>query len=304
MIAILYHGLPIMIELRWLRSFLAVADEMHLSRAARKLHLAQPALTTQVQQLGRFLGSSLFQRSNRISGLTAAGLVLLPEARAILERTEALPGIVERAARGETGRLRLGIIPPAATNRLAECLRTLSLELPDMDLTVRQGSQDELTSELIQHGLDVVIGRPLSEIKSGLNQLHLFSEQHGIIIRQSDPLAKLKVVPIQNLDGKTLLLLRGNAYFGQFLMSHAGSHRVRLKPVRGAEDFPSLHWMVRAGLGIAPCSLLLAEGLPRGLVCKPLRPAPETLGIHAIWRGKHPEPCADRLIKKILHAFR
>src|ERR1700761_6285684 len=70
-----------MIELRWLRSFLAVADEMHLSRAARKLHLAQPALTTQIQQLERFLGSSLFQRSNRISGLTAAGLVLLPDTR-------------------------------------------------------------------------------------------------------------------------------------------------------------------------------------------------------------------------------
>jgi hypothetical protein len=47
----------------------------------------------------------------------------------------------------------------------------------------------------------------------------------------------------KNSDGKTLLLLRGNAYFGQFLMSHAGSHGVRLKPVHGAEDFPSLHWM-------------------------------------------------------------
>ena len=192
MIVIFYHGLSIMIELRWLRSFLAVADEMHLSRAARKLHLAQPALTTQIQQLERFLGSSLFQRSNRIRDLTAAGLVLLPEARAIVARAEALPGIVERAARGETGRLRLGIIPPAATNRLAECLRTISLELPDMDLTVRQGSQDDLTSDLIQHALDLVIGRPLAEKKSGLSELHLFSEQHGIIIRQTDPLAKLR----------------------------------------------------------------------------------------------------------------
>jgi DNA-binding transcriptional LysR family regulator len=176
--------------------------------------------------------------------------------------------------------------------------------LPDMDLTVRQGGQDDLTNELIRHGLDLVIGRPIPEKRSGLSQLHLFSERHGIIIRQSDPLAKLKVVPVQKLDGKTLLLLRGNAYFGQFLMSYAGSHGVRLKPVHGAEDFPSLHWMVRAGLGVAPCSLLLAEGLPRGLVCKPLRPAPETLSIHAIWRGMRPEPCADRLIKKLLHAFR
>ena len=61
------------------------------------------------------MGSSLFRRSNRISDLTAAGLVLLPGARVIVERAEAFPGIVERAARGETGRSRLGIIPPAAT---------------------------------------------------------------------------------------------------------------------------------------------------------------------------------------------
>ena len=57
-------------------------------------------------------------------------------------------------------------------------------------------------------------------------------------------------------------------------------------------------------LPAAPCSLLLAEGLPRGLVCKPLPPAPETLSIHAIWRGTRPEPCADRVIKKPLYAFR
>jgi CheY-like chemotaxis protein len=68
---IFYHPLSMVIELRWLRSFLAVADEMHFSRAARKLHLAQPALTSQIQQLERGLGTSLFQRSNRITGLTA-----------------------------------------------------------------------------------------------------------------------------------------------------------------------------------------------------------------------------------------
>ena len=293
-----------MIELRWLRSFLAVADEMHLSRAARKLHLAQPALTTQIQQLERYFRLELVPAQQSHWRSYGCGTGSIARGTRHCGTCTRVAGIVERAARGETGRLRLGIIPPAATNRLAECLRTISLELSDMDLTVRQGSQDDLTSELIQHGLDLVIGRPLPEKKSGLTQLHLFSEQHGIIIRQSDPLAKLKVVPVQKLDGQTLLLLRGNAYFGQFLMSHAGSHGVRLKPVYGAEDFPSLHWMVRAGLGIAPCSLLLAEGLPRGLVCKPLRPAPETLGIHAIWRGTRPEPCADQLIKKLLHAFR
>jgi DNA-binding transcriptional LysR family regulator len=74
------------IELRWLRSFVAVADEMHFSRAARRLRLAQPALTAQIRQLEGEIGSPLFERTNRMRGLTIAGRALLPEARALVER--------------------------------------------------------------------------------------------------------------------------------------------------------------------------------------------------------------------------
>ena len=76
-------------ELRWLRSFLAVAEEQHFSRACR-LNLAQPALTAHIQQLEAALGSTLFERTNRMGGLTAAGRALLPEAEAIVSRAEAL----------------------------------------------------------------------------------------------------------------------------------------------------------------------------------------------------------------------
>jgi len=78
------------IELRWLRSFVAVADEMHFSRAARHLRLAQPALTAQIRQLEREVGSQLFERTNRTQGLTAAGQALLPEARALIGRADSL----------------------------------------------------------------------------------------------------------------------------------------------------------------------------------------------------------------------
>jgi DNA-binding transcriptional LysR family regulator len=68
-------------------------------------------------------------------------------------------------------------------------------------------------------------------------------------------------------------------------MTHAAKHHVRLFPVHIAEDFPSLHWLVRAGLGIAPCSLLLADGLPRGLAANRIEPTPEKLEVNAIWKG-------------------
>ncbi len=293
------------IELRWLRSFVSVAEEMHFSRAARKLNLAQPALTTQIRQLEHAVGAPLFERTNRMGGLTAAGRALLPEARNIIERSSALHSMVKRAALGETGSLRLGVIPPAATTRLAECVRRFAKELPGIELTVRQGDQDKLIDRLAGNELDLVIGRPSATglQTNSLRQRRLFSEEQGIIVRADDPLAKMNAVPVSRISGKRLLLLRSNTHFGQLLLNHAARHGANLSPIHHAEDFPSLHWMVRAGLGIAPCSLLLADGLPRGLVAKKLKPAPTRLEINAIWLGAKPAPAAARLIQMFVENF-
>ncbi|HET9377053.1 MAG TPA: hypothetical protein VFO40_18915, partial [Chthoniobacterales bacterium] len=71
---------------------------------------------------------------------------------------------------------------------------------------------------------------------------------------------------------------------GRHLLAHAAQHGVRLFPIHVAEDFPSLHWLVRAGLGIAPCSLLLADGLPRGLRAHRIKPTLEKLTVNAVWK--------------------
>src|SRR5512137_560151 len=133
-IAICYHLFRMTPKLRWLRSFLAVAEEQHFSRAARRLNLAQPALTAHIQQLEAALGSMLFERTNRMSGLTPAGRALLPEAEAIVNRAEALERKVREVAHGETGLLRLGVIPPAATSAAADSLRRLTRELPGVEV--------------------------------------------------------------------------------------------------------------------------------------------------------------------------
>jgi DNA-binding transcriptional LysR family regulator len=271
------------IELRWLRSFVAVADEMHFSRAARRLRLAQPALTAQIRQLEGEIGSLLFERTNRMRGLTIAGQALLPEARALVERSDSLPRIVQQASLGETGLLRLGVIPPAATTTVARSLRRFVKEYPGIELTVRQGGQDRLTDELLTGDIDLVIGR--RSTSRSFQQRRLFTEEQGILLNEDDPLAKLPMISVTSLADRRLVLLRDNPRFGQLLLSHAAKYGIRLFPIHIAEDFPSLHWLVRAGLGIAPCSLLLADGLPRGLAASRIKPAPEKLEVNAIWKG-------------------
>ncbi len=285
------------LELRWLRSFLAVAEEQHFSRAARKLNLAQPALTAHIQQLEEALGAPLLERTNRMRGLTAAGRALLPEAEAIVKRAEGLPRKVREVAHGEQGLLRLGLIPPAATAAVAESLRRLAREASGVEVQVRQGNQDRLENRLQDGDLDLFLGRPP---ESGtLTHRRLFTEEQGVLLRGDDPLAQSDDVPLRKLDGLRLILLRGNPHFGQNFLELAAKHGVLLTPTHTADDFPSLHWMVRAGLGVAPCSLLLHDALPAGLVARPVRPMLPRLEIHAIWRGRVPPPSAARWLKLI-----
>ena len=292
------------LELRWLKSFVVVAEEMHFSRAAQRLNLAQPALTAQIQRLEEAVGADLFARTNRINALTAAGAALLPEARRLVDRAGALAGLAAKAMRGHSGVLRVGLIPPAATPRVADVFRRYGAELPEVEVTVRLGHQDALMAALVAGDLDLVIGRPEKPpARSGLRERRLFVEEQGILLRRDDPRAQGESVPLSALGGSNLLLLRGNLHFGQILLEFAARHGAALLAQHSAEDFPALHWMVQAGFGIAPCSLLLADSVPRGLVLRPLRPAPPRLLVNAIWRGRVPTPPTARWLQMACQGF-
>ncbi|MBI5688802.1 MAG: LysR family transcriptional regulator [Verrucomicrobia bacterium] len=292
------------LELRWLKSFVTVAEEMHFSRAAQRLNLAQPALTAQIQQLEEAVGAPLIERTNRISGLTAAGAALLPEARRLLERAGALATLAGRAMRGASGVLRVGLIPPASTPGVAEVFRRYAGEVPGVEISVRLGHQDALMAALVAGELDLVLGRPEQPpARSGLRERRLFVEEQGVLLRRDDPRAAAEVVRLDALDGASLLLLRGNLHFGQLLLELAAREGVALRPQHSADDFPALHWMVQAGFGVAPCSLRLSESVPNGLVVRPLRPMPPRLHVNAIWRGRVPSPPTARWLQMAGAAF-
>src|SRR5262245_41326163 len=106
------------LDLRQLRYFVAVAEELHFGRAAARLAMAQPPLTQQIQKLERTLGYPVFTRRPRRTGLTEAGRVLLDDARRILRECDEAVEHARRAGRGETGRLALGTPPSVMLTRL------------------------------------------------------------------------------------------------------------------------------------------------------------------------------------------
>jgi DNA-binding transcriptional LysR family regulator len=131
-----------MIELRSLRQFIAVAEELHFGRAAARLHMTQPPLTQAIQKLEAQLGAPLFERSSRSVALSPAGLALLPEARRLLAETEALPALVRAAAEGRRGRLRLGFVSTVGFGELPRWLRSFRERQPDIALSLREATLD------------------------------------------------------------------------------------------------------------------------------------------------------------------
>ena len=131
-----------MIELRPLRQFVAVAEELHFGRAARRLAMTQPPLTQAVQGLERALGVQLFERSKRTVALTPAGHALLEEARRLLRAAEALPAAVQAAALGQAGRLRLAFVSSIAYGALPLWLRGFRDVQPGVQLQLREATLD------------------------------------------------------------------------------------------------------------------------------------------------------------------
>jgi DNA-binding transcriptional LysR family regulator len=184
---------------------------------------------------------------------------------------------------------------------VAESLRRFARELPGVEVQVRQGNQDRLENRLTDGDLDLLLGRPPEN--AALSHRRLIVEQQGVLLRADDALATSNRVPLRKLEGRRLVLLRGNPYFGQNFLELARRHNVQLTALHAAEDFPSIHWMVRAGIGVAPCSLLLGDTLPAGLLARPIHPALPKLEIHALWRGQLPPPPAARWLRSIGNPF-
>src|SRR5256714_10717927 len=122
-------------ELRHLRYFVAVAEELHFGRAAERLHIAQPPLSRQIRDLEREVGTPLFERVPRGVELTPAGSAFLPVARLTLAQAERAQRSAQRAALGETGRLRVGFVEAAThSGILADVLSFFRVHLPSVGL--------------------------------------------------------------------------------------------------------------------------------------------------------------------------
>ena len=149
-----------LIELRHMIYFIAVAEELHFGRAAERLFIAQPPLSQQIQRLEKELGALLFRRTKRSVELTEAGAVFLEEARRTVAQAELAISTARRAQRGEVGRLAIGFVASATYLSLPETLRTYRRNYPEVELSLSELTTAQQVKALLNRQLDVGFVRP------------------------------------------------------------------------------------------------------------------------------------------------
>jgi DNA-binding transcriptional LysR family regulator len=147
-------------ELRHLRYFVAVAEELHFGRAARRLHIAQPPLSQQIRRLEAQLGTELLRRNRRRVELTEPGRLLLEGARPLLADADGLERLVRRAAGGEVGRLAVAYVGSATYRALPVLVRAFRERLPDVDLVLSERTTTPQVAALRARQVDAGIVRP------------------------------------------------------------------------------------------------------------------------------------------------
>ena len=156
-------------ELRHLRYFAAVAEELNVRQAGRRLHVSQPPLSRQIRDLEEELGTKLFDRRKKKMTLTAAGECFLREARQILAHVERAGQLALAASRGETGQLTVGFLSALGGLLLPPAIRSFRRSFPVVDVTVQEMSPPEQIVALLDRQIDLgIVGLPVIEVNPDL----------------------------------------------------------------------------------------------------------------------------------------
>jgi DNA-binding transcriptional LysR family regulator len=295
-------------ELRHLRYFQAVAEDLSFSKAARRLNIAQPALSRAVQEVERDVGVNLIDRNRRSVRLTPAGKVLLQEIALLLDRLEESLRRVRRTAAGEEGELRLGYIGPPTKPFLGRILAEYRRRYPRVSVHLEERTPERVWEMVAKGRLSVGLTRPvLAHEALGLQSLLLRQERLCAALPPGHAWAGKPSLPWRSLAREPIIMLARR--------EGAGSHDAVLAACREAKFTPRLshtpsligtvlqYVEAGAGIGIVPESVA-AEKTAAEVKLVPLRPT-QTIPLVMVWANDGDDPSVlgfRALIKEWLNA--
>jgi DNA-binding transcriptional LysR family regulator len=282
------------VELRHLRYFVAIAEEQSFSRAAERMWIAQPGLSTQIRRLEAELGVRLFERHTRGVRLTQAGEVFLERARTALAAAETAAATGRDVKAGVVGRLRLGVATEAHSSAASGLLHRFSRERPGVELSVLEAYGGMLWRELRDGRLDAVLA-PIGHASADLKTRDLGSETWVVLIGTSHRLAGIGPVSAEDLDGERIAVTghRDGAAFDRAVAELLADLAVAPALVTGPPG-PALHAAVAANEMLAVTTS--RDSLPARVLSRPLDPR-RTLSFELLWRDETPSAALAEFVR-------
>ncbi|MDD2059925.1 LysR substrate-binding domain-containing protein [Pseudomonas sp. GD03860] len=242
-------------ELRHLRYFIAVAEELHFGRAAQQLGISQPPLSQQIQALEQELGARLFERTNRRVALSEAGRLFLEEARRVLAQVDKAADVARRAQLGELGEMKIGFTSSAPFNSsISAAIYTFRQRFPAVHLNLNEMSSQAVADALLDESIDVGLMRPLA-LPENLVAAELLREPLVAIINATHPLARgseggLHMAALANEPFVFFARSYGSGLYAQ-LLSLARQAGFSPHFAQEASEAMTIIGLVSAGLGVS-----------------------------------------------------
>lgn len=281
------------------QAFLAVAEELHFGRAAARMHMAQPPLSRLIRQIELELGAQLFERNTRQVALTPQGAALLEPARELVMLARRIPEIVQRAATGEIGRIRLGFAGASVNSLVSALARQVRRDRPGITLELFSSQFSHLGLERVLDGsLDLVIGR-WDFLPAEVDSRSIGRENLVIALPESHRLADQESLTAADQAGESWIVLpgAGTATLPNRLsvLGVKGAFVPRI--VQMAPDSSTQLMLVGVGAGIALTFSGVRENLiAPGVTYRPIRPNPMTVEVRLIWRRGDPNPAVPAVV--------
>jgi DNA-binding transcriptional LysR family regulator len=281
-------------------SFVAVAEELHFTRAAERLQMTQPPLSRQIQLLEHDLGVQLLDRTNRSVRLTPAGRTFLNEARHILRQSEHAALAVRQVSAGEAGAI--AITAASANSALGTLLDVARSAMPRVEVVLRELVTRDQLEAITEGSLDLGMIRPANTgpdletrpaVREGL--LAALPTGHPLAVREGD-------LRVEDFDGEQVLMYSPveARYFHELLVSIFRAAQVAPVFTQYLSQVHSILAMVNAGWGIALVPEAAAQMRFGGITYKPLSLLePKPVELNLVWRRNNDNPALEALLRHL-----
>jgi DNA-binding transcriptional LysR family regulator len=296
-------------ELRHLRYFSTVANELHFGRAAEKLHIAQPPLSKQIQDLEAELGFELFTRTKRSVALTPAGQAFLIEVNQIFQQLDRAIDIGKKTSRGELGQISIGFVGSATYNILPVILQQFRDRYPHVQIELHELTTDRQLIWLREGRIDIGLIRP-PIVERDLASQVIFQESLVIALPINHHLAMVDSIDLRSLATEPFILFPRQLAPGLYDPIIAICQAAGFSPhvVQECIQMQTIVSLVSANMGVSILPASIQEAQRQGVVYKPIQASTQlvSLGVEQIamiaivWRLNDDSPTINRLLEIVL----